>query len=603
MKRPMGATVAVAVSCLSGLVATGIADAQVLSTMPPPTFGGRLMALQRGGRIVRAADHRGADQRRHRRPVREHATAPDVPQPIRQPHRGAVHAARRAWNEGRRVRVLERRAEDRRRGVRARRRATGVPERDPAPPRSRACSRRRATACSRSRCRRSNPANESASRSTTASGCARHVSTVELHAPITRPDSEITVTIWDGRELREIASPTHHVDVQRLSSGRYLVRARKAKAGRVGARPALPGRRQALDAGRLRPPRQGPGRLLHADARGARAARVGDDGQGRHAGDRSFGQHDRARRSGRRARRASTSSSACAPTIASTSCCSTTRSRSCSPSRSPVTEAIRAPGDRVPRDDGRRRRDRPRVGAGAGAARRRRSGDRPRVVLFFTDGQSDVPPVLAAMQADKRDVRVFTVGFGSDVNKAAARAPGRAVSAGVSRTSRRRRTSSGRCRCCTGRSTRPCWSTSRWRRRAAPCSRLYPPTLPDLFVDDELRISGRLRASGPACHVHDQGQAGRPRRGAIVKLGRGNGEIKRARGWRGSWAGARVDDLARRDRARRRPPRAAERGGRSRARLQLRHALHGVPRDPGQRARLAVGARARERARATRRRS
>ena len=91
---------------------------------------------QRGGRIVRAADHRGADQRRHRRPVREHATAPDVPQPIRQPHRGAVHAAGRAWNQGRRVRVLERRAEDRRRGVRARRRPTGVPERDPAPPRS-----------------------------------------------------------------------------------------------------------------------------------------------------------------------------------------------------------------------------------------------------------------------------------------------------------------------------------------------------------------------------------------------------------------------------------------------------------------------------------
>ena len=49
MKRPMGATVAVAVSCLSGLVATGIADAQVLSTMPPPTFGGRLMATSEAG--------------------------------------------------------------------------------------------------------------------------------------------------------------------------------------------------------------------------------------------------------------------------------------------------------------------------------------------------------------------------------------------------------------------------------------------------------------------------------------------------------------------------------------------------------------------------
>ena len=44
MKRPVGATVAVALSCLSGLVGTGVADAQVLSTMPPPTFGGRMMA-------------------------------------------------------------------------------------------------------------------------------------------------------------------------------------------------------------------------------------------------------------------------------------------------------------------------------------------------------------------------------------------------------------------------------------------------------------------------------------------------------------------------------------------------------------------------------
>ena len=49
MKRPMGATVAVAVSCLSGLVATGIADAQVLSTMPPPTFGGRMMGSSEAG--------------------------------------------------------------------------------------------------------------------------------------------------------------------------------------------------------------------------------------------------------------------------------------------------------------------------------------------------------------------------------------------------------------------------------------------------------------------------------------------------------------------------------------------------------------------------
>ena len=58
----------------------------------------------------------------------------------------------------------------------------------------------------------------------------RRASTIEMHAPVTRKDSEIAVTIWDGRELREIASPTHQLDVQRLSNGRYLVRARRALA-------------------------------------------------------------------------------------------------------------------------------------------------------------------------------------------------------------------------------------------------------------------------------------------------------------------------------------------------------------------------------------
>src|SRR4029079_14479881 len=52
----------------------------------------------------------------------------------------------------------------------------------------------------------------------------RHVSTAELRAPGHRPDSDITVTIWDGRELRDIGPSTHHLDVQRMSSGRYLVR-------------------------------------------------------------------------------------------------------------------------------------------------------------------------------------------------------------------------------------------------------------------------------------------------------------------------------------------------------------------------------------------
>ena len=59
------------------------------------------------------------------------------------------------------------------------------------------------------------------------------------------------------------------------------------------------------------------------------------------------------------------------------------------------------------------------------------SGDRPRVVLFFTDGQSDVPPVLAAMQADKRRRARVHRRLRRRREQAAARAPGRAQARAV----------------------------------------------------------------------------------------------------------------------------------------------------------------------------
>jgi len=39
----MAAAVLAVFACLSGPAGTGVADAQVLSTMPPPTFGGRMI--------------------------------------------------------------------------------------------------------------------------------------------------------------------------------------------------------------------------------------------------------------------------------------------------------------------------------------------------------------------------------------------------------------------------------------------------------------------------------------------------------------------------------------------------------------------------------
>src|SRR5215471_10046247 len=50
---------------------------------------------------------------------------------------------------------------------------------------------------------------------------------VEYRAPVTRSDAEITLTLADGRELREISSPTHALEVKRLSTGQYLIRSHR----------------------------------------------------------------------------------------------------------------------------------------------------------------------------------------------------------------------------------------------------------------------------------------------------------------------------------------------------------------------------------------
>jgi hypothetical protein len=43
-------------------------------------------------------------------------------------------------------------------------------------------------------------------------------------------------------------------------------------------------------------------------------------------------------------------------------------------------------------------------------------GKRPRVVLFLTDGKSSAPEAVKAVDDDRRDARVFTVGIGEGVN-------------------------------------------------------------------------------------------------------------------------------------------------------------------------------------------
>jgi len=119
---------------------------------------------------------------------------------------------------------------------------------------------------------------------------------------------------------------------------------------------------------------------------------------------------------------------------------------------------------------------------------------RPRVVLFFTDGQSSVDPVLEAAKRDQRDVRVFTVGFGPDVNRQllarlAALKRGRFTAIPVA-TSIEREVAA-----LYHQIEAPVLVDVSLEVDGAVFNRLYPRTLPDLFVDDELRITGRLRVS------------------------------------------------------------------------------------------------------------
>lgn len=121
--------------------------------------------------------------------------------------------------------------------------------------------------------------------------------------------------------------------------------------------------------------------------------------------------------------------------------------------------------------------------------------NRPRVLLFLTDGQSDSRSTLQAAQADQNDVRVFTVGLGQGVNRPL-----------LSRLSATKR---GRFTYIAGSNTierdvgilyrqisRPLMVDLSLNMTGVRGLRMYPRSLPDLFVEDEIVITGRLVGTG-----------------------------------------------------------------------------------------------------------
>lgn len=174
-----------------------------------------------------------------------------------------------------------------------------------------------------------------------------------------------------------------------------------------------------------------------------------------------------------------------------------------------------------------------------------RQGDdaRPKSILLLTDGESPRDPAFAAAEADSKDVRVFTVGIGPQVDTAA-----------LTRLADLKR---GRYTAIpTASAIRPTMARL-YDRMAAPVLvglaiesdgptmvRTYPSTLPDLFAGDELVVTARVQGEGKL-DVRLRGTTADGRRTLkySITIPKEN-ERPQARSWVGSmWARARIDDL------------------------------------------------------------
>ncbi|MDQ3296550.1 MAG: VIT and VWA domain-containing protein [Myxococcota bacterium] len=168
-----------------------------------------------------------------------------------------------------------------------------------------------------------------------------------------------------------------------------------------------------------------------------------------------------------------------------------------------------------------------------------RKPGRPRVIVFMTDGQSEADKALEAAKADTGDVRLFTLGLGKAVNRPllqrlAAVKRGRfvyidsasAIGPEVSRLA--------------ASISKPLLVDVSVEVEGAHAVRLYPRSLPDLFAQDELRVTGRLRGTGTARFIIKGNLAGKPVSFTrTVDLAKAPG-----RPWVGRlWAQARIEHL------------------------------------------------------------
>ena len=163
---------------------------------------------------------------------------------------------------------------------------------------------------------------------------------------------------------------------------------------------------------------------------------------------------------------------------------------------------------------------------------------RPRIVVFLTDGESDAQKAVAV---DTSDLRLFTLGVGTDVNKAllaklAAEKRGRFVF--IERASE----IEGDVARLGSAIAHPLLVDVSVDVDGAVASRMYPRTLPDLFAEDELRVSGRYKGTGPMTFTIHGKLEGKP---VVYKRTlRETIDASHPHAWTAQlWAQARVDHL------------------------------------------------------------
>ena len=243
----------------------------------------------------------------------------------------------------------------------------------------------------------------------------RHNGVIDVQAPIARADAEIAVTIADGRELKNFVSGTHDIEVKRLGSGKVLVRAKKPRAEakqfslhyEVVERPwtvaAYVHRNQGQD---------GYFALTLAAPTSTRQPEMPKDVT--LVIDRSSSMTGEKLKQAREA---------CLNILQRLSgrdrvnvMLFDDRVETLFKVPEPVTAETRAKAAEYV----------VLMQAGGGtnldlslkaALSAQVESPRPRVVLFFTDGQSEADPVIQVASMDKHDTRVFTIGLGQDINR------------------------------------------------------------------------------------------------------------------------------------------------------------------------------------------